>query len=54
MDYLHCPCLYLPPMKSDTSIELAYQDACKRGQQEGFVPMLVAVDDTLWEFAPKF
>ena len=49
MDYLHCPCLYLPPMKSDTPIKLAYQDACKRGQQGGFVPMLVAVDDTLWE-----
>lgn len=49
MKYLNCPCTYFPEAKDDANIIKAYKEACKRGQTEGFVPVMVAVDDTLWE-----
>ena len=47
--YLGCPCTYFPPAKDDGSIMEAYYQARARGKQEGFVPMLVAVDELLLE-----
>lgn len=49
MRYMDCPCRYFPPMEDDDPIVLAYWEAVKRGQKEGFVPMLVTADETLWE-----
>lgn len=49
MKYLGCPCTYFPAAKDDAPIMEAYRKACSRGEKEGFVPVLVAVDDTLWE-----
>lgn len=48
-NYLDCPCTYFPPMADDRAIMDAYWEARSRGEQEGFVPMLVAVDDVLLE-----
>lgn len=47
--YLNCPCRYFPPADDDTDILSAYREARKRGEKEGFVPMITTVDDTLWE-----
>ena len=48
-EYLGCPCTYFPSTKDDSSIMEAYYQAQARGKQEGFVPMLVAVDELLLE-----
>ena len=48
-EYLGCPCTYFPSAKDDSSIMEAYYQAQARGKQEGFVPMLVAVDELLLE-----
>ena len=45
--YLDCPCRYFAPMADDDPLMEAYEAARKRGKQEGFVPMLVALSDTL-------
>ena len=47
--YLDCECQYFPPMKDDDPIIAAYSYACRLAPREGFVPVLVAVDETLWE-----
>ena len=60
--YLNCPCQYFPPMDDPSPIMTAYQEArrrvgkAKRGlffqrksQPESFLPMLIAVEDTLYE-----
>lgn len=49
MAYLDCPCQYFPPMTDDDPITAAYGYARRRGQSEGYIPVLVTVDDTLWE-----
>ncbi|MCI8360819.1 MAG: DUF4253 domain-containing protein [Clostridiales bacterium] len=49
MAYLDCPCQYFPPMKDDGPIAAAFDAARRLGEREGFVPMLVAADETLWE-----
>lgn len=49
MDYLDCECTYFPSMEDDSKIISAYRCARKQGSHEGFVPMLVAVDEILWE-----
>lgn len=46
---LDCPCTYFPPAADDGPILDAYRQARERGEQEGFVPMLVAVDEILME-----
>ena len=48
-EYLDCPCTYFPPMADDQPILDAYRQARARGAKEGFVPMLVAVDELLME-----
>ena len=47
--YLDCPCRYFPPSDNDSELMRAYDNAIERGKKEGFVPMIVAVDSTLWE-----
>ena len=49
MDYLDCECRYFPPMKDDDPISAALGYARRLGVREGFVPVLVKVDETLWE-----
>ncbi len=49
MKYLDCPCRFFPPTVDDDGIVTAYRKAARRGRKEGFVPVLVAVEDTLWE-----
>lgn len=49
MQYLDCPCQYFAPIADDDNIMQAYHEAQRRGQKEGFVPMLVTIDETLWE-----
>ena len=47
--YLGCPCTYYP---SANDCQLMISDFCQaraRGKKEGFVPMLVAVDEILME-----
>lgn len=47
--YLGCPCQYFPPMSKDTLLVNAYRDAQRRSADGGFVPIIVVLDDTLWE-----
>ena len=50
MEYLGCPCRYVDVGESEQELVMEiYEEAAKRGVKEGFVPMLVGVDDTLWE-----
>ena len=49
MEYLDCECTYFPSMKDDDPIMSAYRYARRLGVREGFVPVLVKVDETLWE-----
>ena len=49
MSYLDCECKYFPPMSDDDPIMASYNNACRLAPREGFVPMLIAVDETLWE-----
>ena len=49
MEYLDCECTYFPSMKDDDPIMSAYRYARCLGVREGFIPMLVKVDETLWE-----
>ena len=47
--YLGCPCRYFRSLKTDRTIMAAYKEAKKRSKTEGFVPILVVVDDVLLE-----
>lgn len=49
MDYLDCPCRYFPPMEDDGPIIAAWEEARRRGDREGFTPVLVTVRERLWE-----
>lgn len=49
MAYLDCECTYFPSMADDDPIMCAFEYAGKNAAHEGFVPMLIAVDETLWE-----
>ena len=49
VSYLDCECEYFPPMSNNEPIMAAYSYACRLAPREGFVPMLIAVDETLWE-----
>ena len=49
MSYLGCECEYFPPMSDDEPIMTAYSNACCRAPKEGFVPVLITVDEILWE-----
>ena len=49
MDYLDCECTYFPSMSDDDPIMSAYTYAKRLGVREGFIPVLVKVDEGLWE-----
>lgn len=49
MDYLDCECTYFPSMRDDDPIMAAYSYAKRLGVREGYVPVLIKVDETLWE-----
>ena len=49
MDYLDCSCRYFPPLLDDDPILAQYGYSSRLGVREGFTPVLVAVDETLWE-----
>ena len=49
MEYLGCECEYFPSMKDDDPIMSAYGYARRLGVREGYIPVLVKVDDILWE-----
>ncbi len=49
MAYLDCPCRYFPAQNDDTAILTAWEEARARGDREGFIPVLVTVNKTLWE-----
>ena len=49
MSYLGCECEYFPPVSDDDPIMAAYNNACRLAPKEGYVPVLIAVDETLWE-----
>ena len=47
--YLDCRCTRFEPMLDDDPITQAFQEAQQRGAREGFVPVLITPNDTLWE-----
>ena len=50
MENLDCPCQYFEINNSEKEQIMArYEEIAKRGEREGFVPVIVGVDDTLWE-----
>ena len=49
IDYLGCKCTYFPESDDDAPIIKAYNEARSRGKKEGFLPVMVTIDDTLWE-----
>lgn len=49
MNYLDCECRYFPPMEDDYKIMSAYNSALEESQSKNYVPMLIKVDETLWE-----
>ena len=49
MSYLGCECEYFPPMSDDEPVMAAYGNACRLAPKEGFVPVLITVDEILWE-----
>lgn len=49
IDYLDCYCEVLAPMQDDDEIKETYLQKLEEGRKEGFCPILVTVDETLWE-----
>lgn len=49
MKYLDCECIYFPSMKDDDPITSAYDYAKRDGAYEGYIPVLINVDEILWE-----
>lgn len=49
MEYLDCECTYFPSMKDDDPIMSAYSYAKRDSAHEGYIPMLIKVDEVLWE-----
>lgn len=49
MKYLDCECTYFPAMKDDDPIMAAYSYAKRDSVHEGYIPVLVKVDEILWE-----
>ena len=47
--YLGCPCTYYPPSNDCQLLDSDFHQARARGKKEGFVPMLIAVDELLLE-----
>lgn len=49
MSYLDCECQYFPAMADDDPVMSAYRYAKRDGDHEGYIPVLIKVDETLWE-----
>lgn len=49
MDYLDCYCEVLAPMPDDDEIKERYLQKLEEGRKDGFFPILITPDDTLWE-----
>ncbi len=49
MDYLGCECTFFAPSTDDAPILQALKEAKAQAQQGGYVPMLIAVDETLFD-----
>ncbi|BBF23138.1 suppressor of fused domain protein [Sutterella megalosphaeroides] len=47
--YLGCPTEYFPPMPDDDPLRAAIAYATRYGLRDGFVPVLIVEDETLWE-----
>ena len=47
--YLGCPTEYFPPMPDDDPLRAALAYATRYGQRDGFVPVLIVEDETLWD-----
>ena len=48
-EYLGCPCTYYPPSNDCQLMGSDFYQARARGKKEGFVPMMIAVDELLLE-----
>ena len=48
-EYLGCPCTYYPPSNDCQLLDSDFHQARARGKKEGFVSMLIAVDELLLE-----
>ena len=48
-EYLGCPCAYYPASGDSNVLLSDFAQARARGKEEGFIPMLVAVDEILME-----
>lgn len=48
-EYLDCPCAYYPASGDSNVLLSDFAQARARGKEEGFIPMLVAVDEMLLE-----
>lgn len=46
--FMGCPCTTLQA-KSEEELTALYLDALKQGKEEGFVPVIIFPDETLWE-----
>ncbi len=49
MTFLDCPCTYFSPVKDDEILQKAYKKALQQGKETGFTPVLVKVDDILFD-----
>lgn len=49
IDYLDCYCEVFEPMLDDEEINESYFSALEKGRKEGFFPVLIMPDETLWE-----
>lgn len=47
--FLDCPCQPFGPMRDDGPLIDAWRAARMQGEKEGFTPVIVAADETLWE-----
>ena len=47
-EYLGCPCTWIPSMTEDRPILEAYREARKRGEREGFWPLLISMWNSRW------
>lgn len=49
INYLNCPCQYFAPAPDDEPILEAFHEARIEGKAQGYTPVLVVVDEILWE-----
>lgn len=49
IDYLDCPCELFPPMVDDDPIMAALAAAQEQSREGGYTPVLIKVDEVLWE-----